>query len=85
MPTARYKFVRDTGVPGGLSNNSASTDAILALSDWSNSHSRRSYDVQVDEDNILIAELTWDDADDASPGLDAACVEWGVQRSYVKT
>jgi hypothetical protein len=84
MPTARYKFFRDTKSMRGLqSGNRASTDAISALSDWSNAICR-SYEVQLEEDETLVADIMWSEADDAAgPNLDDFCRNFGVIRSYI--
>jgi hypothetical protein len=63
MPTARYKFVRDTSMEGFLSRNRASTDALGAMTLWSSGAAGRSYDVRVDEDDILVVDLTWIETD----------------------
>ncbi len=85
MPTARYKFVRDVGVEGFLSRNRPSTDALSAVSHWSSGATGRSHVVQVDEDDRLIADLTWSEADQtAGPDLDNLCRGVGVVRSHVQ-
>jgi hypothetical protein len=85
MPTARYKFVRDTSSALGLhSNQRPSTNAVNALLAWSQAVAGRSYTEVSDDDESLVAALTWNDADeDAGPSLEDACQRFGVERSYV--
>lgn len=85
MPTARYKFVRDTSIGGFLSGNRPSTDALGAVSNWTSRATGRSYAVLVDEDNNLVVDLTWSETDRAAgTELDDSCRRFGVDRSYVQ-
>ncbi len=85
MPTARYRFTRASGVTGFLSANRASTDALNALIVWSTRQPGRSYVKTLDEDDLLEADLTWHESDDAAgPELDGSCHEVGVTRSFVR-
>ena len=85
MPTARYKFERDTSVKGFLSSNRASTDALGAVSTWSTSAAGRSYAVQIDEDDALVADLTWSETDlAAGTDLNNSCHSFGVDRTHVQ-
>jgi len=84
MPTARYKFVRDTSVGGFLSQNRPSTDALGAVTKWESSASGRSHHVRVDEDDHLVADLTWGEMDrSAGTDLENACREFGVDPRFV--
>ena len=85
MPTARYKFVRDpSNVTGLMSSQRPSTNAVNALLAWSNAAAGRSYTEAVDEDESLVADLTWTDSDEESgPSSEGACLRFGVERSYV--
>lgn len=85
MPTARYKFVRAPGKMGSLSGNRASTDAISAVIEWSHAVVSRSYDeVPPGEDETLVADLAWGEADHAAgENLDDCCRKFGVTRSYI--
>lgn len=86
MPIACYRLVRADSVEGFLSSNSPSTDALSAVSVWSNSQSARSHTVRIDEDELLVVELSWDEADaSAGSDLDEACRRFGVSRSYVQS
>ena len=85
MPTARYKFFRDTSMRGFLSGNRASTDAINAVSDWSNAASGRSYELQSEEDETVVVDIMWSELDyTADVNLDDFCRKRGVTRSYVQ-
>ena len=84
MPTGRYWFTRSSGINGFFSNNRASTDALNALSEWSSKQTRRSYEELKDEDETLLARLSWSESDiDAGQDLDNACLSCGVEHSYV--
>ena len=84
MPIGHYSFVRsNSSIKGFLSPNRPSTDAISALENWSNNQSQRSYTVLVDEDERLVAELSWNESDaSAGSDLEEACRRFGVDRSY---
>jgi hypothetical protein len=83
MPSfATYKFVRDRSARALLSPNRASTDALGAITRWSCVEGR-SYEIKVDEDEFLIAELAWNDSDaSASDDLNSACEKAGVERFF---
>ena len=84
MRTARYRFVRDGGLPGVMSSDRPSTDALKALAIWQSGTPERRYEVQVDENNILEADLTWNDRDRAvGVALDDSCRSVGVTQSFV--
>lgn len=87
MPSGHYKFVRNNNsVEGFVSRNRPSTDALNALHIWSNAQPQRSFTVLVDEDEQLLAHLSWSETDtSAGPHLEAACDKSGVERSYVPT
>ena len=86
MPIACYRLVRGNSIEGFMSSNRPSTDALKAVSDWCNGRSERIYTVRVDEDELLVVELSWSEADaSAGSDLDKACHTFGVDRSYVAT
>lgn len=87
MPSGRYKFVRkNNSIEGFVSGNRPSTDALNALHIWSNAQPQRSFTILVDEDEQLLANLSWSETDtSAGPSLEAACDKRGVERSYVQT
>jgi hypothetical protein len=86
MTTECYKFVRDTtSMKGSLSSNRPSTDALNAVSAWLSGATGRSYAVQIDEDDTLVVNLTWSEADrTAGTDLDYSCRSVGVDRSHVQ-
>lgn len=87
MPSGRYKFVRKSNsIEGFASTNRASTDALNVVTIWSNAQPQRSFSILVDEDEQLVADLTWSETDhSAGPNLDGACDKFGIERSYVQT
>ena len=88
MPSGRYKFVRkNNSVEGFVSKNRPSTDALNVVNIWSNAQPQRSFTILVDEDEQLVADLTWDETDPSSagPSFDDACDKFGIERSYVRT
>jgi hypothetical protein len=87
MPSGRYKFVRkNNSVEGFVSRNRPSTDALGAVTIWSNAHPQRSFNILIDEDEQFVADLTWSESDpSAGASLDNACDKFGIERSYVKT
>lgn len=86
MPTARYKFVRaEKSMQGFHSSNRPSTDALQALQIWANGSAGRSYAVQDDTDDALVAELSWSDTDRAAEAdLDNCSRDSGVDRTHVQ-
>lgn len=86
MPTARYRFIRDTSsITGFLSGNRASTDALRAMNIWSSRATGRSYAVQIDEDDTLVVDLTWSETDrSAGADLHDSSRSVGVDRSPVE-
>ena len=80
MPAARYKFIRDTNSPSGLfSENTASTDAVRALTEWKSEASGRACEWRLDERGTLIAEVIWQDSDSSAvDDLYNACRAVGV-------
>jgi hypothetical protein len=87
MGIGRYRFTRDgRNVTGLMSPNYPSTDALGALNEWSGTQKGRRQVVVIDQDEQLVADLSWSDADSsAGPDLDSACLKFGVNRSYVGT
>lgn len=85
MPSGRYKFVRDN-VRGFLSSNRPSKDALSAVSIWSSTQPQRSYDTVVNEDEQLLADISWRESDvSAGQDLDENCRKFGVEYSFVQT
>jgi len=87
MPKGCYKFVRkNNSVEGFVSRNRPSTDALNAVNIWSNAQAQRNFSILIDEDEQLVADLTWGETDpSAGPSLDEACDKFGIERSYVQT
>lgn len=87
MPSGRYKFVRkNNSVEGFVSRNRPSTDALNVVNIWSNAQPQRKFTILVDEDEQLVADLTWSETDPSvGPSLDDACNKFGIERSYVHT
>lgn len=86
MTTAQYKFERASGASGFLSENRASTDALNALGEWQEADSERGVETVIDEDETLVANLSWRESDkSAAHDLDRACQNHGVMRSHVKS
>ena len=86
MPSGRYKFTRkNNSIEGFVSRNRPSTDALNALHIRSNAQSQRSFTVLIDEDEQLLANLSWSETDNlAGSSLEAACDKDGLERSYVQ-
>lgn len=83
MPKARYRFSRSDSIKGFLSKNRPSTDALGALAVWQDGHADRDFSKHIDEDEQLVAELSWNESDDsAGPSLDDACSKFGVARTH---
>ena len=83
MASAEYRFNRSKDVSGFLSQNTPSTDALNALQRWSGGQKGRSYKKKIDEDELLIAQLSWEEGDvNAGPDLDAQCSKCGVERYF---
>ena len=85
MAKAKYKFTRSNSLSGFARTNRASTDALNALSEWQNKDKNWSYEVEVDEDEKLIAVLTFGDSDSEKAGvtLEIACDRYGIVREYL--
>lgn len=86
MPSARYRFVRDNNnVAGKMSSQRPSTDAINALGTWAHALPGRSFAEVWDDDESVVADLTWNSADqDAGPSLESACIRVGIERAHVE-
>ena len=83
--SAEYRFNRCNNISGILSKNRPSTDALSALQRWTNSKKGRSYKIRTDEDEHLIAQLSWENNDsNAGPNLDDECTKSGVERHFVE-
>lgn len=82
----RYRFTRAVDSPSGfLSQNRPSTDAINALERWKAAGHRRKFEVKIDEEEELVAVLSFDTTDmDAGGQLDAACYDCGVSRHFIE-
>lgn len=82
MPSANYRFNRSKDISGFLRKNRASTDATNALEEWRVARSGRTYEVVIDNDD-LVARLSWEDNDkEAGPDLDGQCSKVGVERNF---
>ncbi|HCH22925.1 MAG TPA: hypothetical protein DE179_01340 [Oceanospirillaceae bacterium] len=84
MQQATYRFIRASNPKGFLSTNTASTDALNVLENWTNFSECRSYETIEDEDESLIAKLLFKNSD-ASAGteLDRICDDFGIVREHV--
>ncbi len=70
---------------GFQSSNRPSTDALNAISDWTNKDPDRSYETLEDDDDQILIELNWNQSDNcAAPDLDSACNKFGVTRTFTK-
>lgn len=84
MTTTKYLFERANNLAGFFSTQRASTDALNALQQWIVKPDR-SYNVKLDEDEVLAVELSFLDSDhSAEPDLDTACENFGVKRKYIE-
>ena len=86
MPSGRYRFVRNSNsIEGFGSTNRPSTDALNVVNIWSSGQPQRSFTILIDEDEQLVADLTWSESDpSAGPSLDGTCNKFGIERSYVQ-
>lgn len=84
--SGRYRFTRSSeSVAGFLSHNRASTDAISILEKWQRMKKKRCYDVERDEDDGLVARLTFESSDEvAGSHIDALCSEHGLDRQFIR-
>lgn len=86
MASAKYKFERDNGPSGFLRTERASTDALSALSKWKVGHEGRDYEESKDEEELLVATLSWSEVDESvGRDLDTACQKYGVSRTYISS
>lgn len=86
MPKSRYRFSRSDSMEGFLSRDRPSTDALKVLAIWRDDHAGRNFSKEVDEDEQLVAALSWNDSDDlAGPSLDKACRKFGVMCTHENT
>lgn len=84
MHKARYSFKRSDNIAGSMSFNRPSTDAIKALEEWTFKPDR-SYYIREENDDKLVADLTFKDSDeDAGPELDNACEKHGLERTFLQ-
>ena len=80
------KFPRATGVIGDQTFQRVSTTVVLMLNSWSEEERGRSFDLTVDEQKILVVELSFDDKDlNAYPALEALALSQGVECSLYRT
>lgn len=83
MPSAKYRFKRSNNISGFQSQNRPSTDTLNALQRWLEGNNERSCEIKTDEDELLIAQLSWKEGDTgAGPDLDASCSQFGVERNF---
>lgn len=75
-----YRFVRAAkSASGFLSRNRASTDARNVLANWRAMSKERDFAVKAEEDEELVAVLTFDSADQAAGSqMGALCEKYGV-------
>ena len=81
----KYRFVRDAkNVSGIFSRNMASTDAMNVLHKWRGMESGRDFKVEVDEEEELMAVLTFETSDQAAGSqIDMLCAQHGVNRQFI--
>ena len=80
-----YIFTRDDqSVSGFMSPNRASTDAVGVVINWSAS-AGRSYQTLQDQDDLLIAKLSYQEGDEraAADDLNRRCAERGLKRETI--
>lgn len=80
-----YIFTRDDkSVSGFMSPNRASTDAAGVVNNWSAS-AGRSCQILQDQDDLLIAKLSYQEADKraAADDLNRRCAEQGLKRETI--
>lgn len=82
---ATYRFTRADTIEGFFRTNSAGTDALEALGRWCGGHAGRFFSVQEDTNDVLVANVVFDDGDQsqARDDMQRLCVECGVQRDMV--
>lgn len=86
MITAKYEFFRDNrSAHGFLSQNRASTDTLNLLNAWISESKKRSYTIQSDEDDSLVATLssTEINKNSAADKLNNLCNEHGLTRTFL--
>ena len=80
-----YIFTRDDqSVSGFMSPNRASTDAVGVVVNWTAS-AGRSYQILQDQDDLVIAKLSYQKADEraAADDLNRRCTEQGLKRETI--
>ena len=80
-----YIFTRDDkSASGFMSPNRASTDAAGVVSNWSAS-AGRSYQTLQDQDDLLIAKLSYQEDDEraAADDLNRRCADKGIKRETI--
>lgn len=80
-----YIFTRDDqSASGFMSPNRASTDAAGVVINWSAS-AGRSYQILQDQDDLLIATLSYQEADEraAAEDLQRMCTKRGLKRETI--
>lgn len=80
-----YIFSRDEkSVSGFMSSNRASTDAAGVVLNWA-AVEGRSYQTMLDQDDFLIAQLTYDEerAKEAADDLNQRCGDRGLKRETI--
>lgn len=82
MTSATYGFTRKPFGAIGRPNR-PSTDALGVLWRWRALSQAREYEILVDEDERLVARLTWAEGDArAGPDLDAQCDGVAIERNF---
>ncbi|PKN40020.1 MAG: hypothetical protein CVU60_17805 [Deltaproteobacteria bacterium HGW-Deltaproteobacteria-18] len=86
MISNSYSFTRaKDNLHGFFSTQSAGTDAFNAISSWQNLEKGRSYNILLEEEEFLNAEISCND-DDMTAGkeLDQQCFAHGVERRLLR-
>jgi hypothetical protein len=74
MPKVEFKFEREPCYEQIYNRNRASTDALGVIVNWADPDMERSYDVHIDEDEFVIASLSYGAGDtDAENELIQRC------------
>ena len=86
MEKLTYEFTRTQGRDGIFQRNRASTDALAVLENWKQRKTNhdRSFEILLDEDAKLIAEIEYDTVDSSvGPDLILLCEKFRIDRLFV--
>jgi hypothetical protein len=86
MEKLTYEFTRVQGKGGFFERNRASTDAVAVLENWKQRKTNhdRSFEIILDEDAKLIAEIEYDTADGSvGQDLNQLCQKFRIDRLFV--